>query len=310
MTEDMDYPRITPQGDRLPSGNRLFRKAGELTDEQFDLLAAAWADAALKGDALTELEEVMSAIPGRRDRAESFHRLHLTPVNESWPGMRSCLRPSPIRVAFRRTVLPALMAAAAMMALIIMGPAASKLKTFFSPETIPGPVAMTTAEIPASHPIVAVNRTAETARKIIASTEQIASVTGSISDQGLRTTAETARILPLALAHGYAGLPAIAPVRTSEIAPVSTREISPYIILQEDKNWMLRSISFLASAVTGKEKEIDGYMIANGCITGINSILGWEMELEQVSNSRGNPVAVSFSSSLLSFTKPLNKNLP
>ncbi len=73
---------------------------------------------------------------------------------------------------------------------------------------------------------------------------------------------------------------------------------------------MLRSISFLATAITGKEKEVDGYMIASGCITGLNTILGWDMELQQVSNRAGDPVAVSFSSTLLSFTKPLNKSTP
>jgi hypothetical protein len=34
------------------------------------------------------------------------------------------------------------------------------------------------------------------------------------------------------------------------------------------------------------------------------------MELEQVNNKKGDAVAVSFSSSLLSFTKPLNKSTP
>jgi hypothetical protein len=34
------------------------------------------------------------------------------------------------------------------------------------------------------------------------------------------------------------------------------------------------------------------------------------MELEQVSNKSGEPVAVSFSSSLLTFTKAVNKSTP
>ena len=34
MTEDMEYPRLTPPGDRMPSGRSLFRRPDELTDEQ------------------------------------------------------------------------------------------------------------------------------------------------------------------------------------------------------------------------------------------------------------------------------------
>lgn len=308
MTEDMDYPHLTPKGERLPSGSRLFRRAGELSDDQFDLLAAAWSGDALEGDALAELEEVMSAIPGRRDRAESFKSLSLTPMNESWPSLRSFLRPSPVRVAFRRTILPALMAAAAMIALIVLGPAGAKMKTTILTERTPGPVAMTTAEIPASHPIISEHKIYEPRGGSIAVTEN--RVPADLPDKLLATAVEPVRALPLALRHGQAGPSAVAPPAEAELSTLSIKEIPQYPVMQEEKNWMLRSISFLASAVTGKDKEIDGYMIANGCITGINSILGWEMELEQVSNKSGEPMAVSFSSSLLSFTKPVNKTTP
>lgn len=308
MTEDMDYPRLTPQGDGLPSGSRLFRRAGELSDDQFDLLAASWAEDELEGDALTELEEVMSAIPARGERAESFRRLRLTPVNESWPSMQSFLRPSPIRVAFRRTILPALMAAAAMVALIILGPAGAKLRTTISKENTPGPAAMTTAEIPASYPIKAEQKRYETRIGTPAVSEDRAAAYSH--DKRPKTAAGPVRALPLALGYGHAIPSTVAPPAEAGISTLSIKEISPTLALQEEKNWMLRSISFLASAMTGKEKEINGYVIANGCITGINSILGWEMELEQVNNKMGEPMAVSFSSSLLSFTKPVNKTTP
>ncbi len=309
MTDDIEFPRLTPTGDRLPSGKRLFRKAEELTDDQLDLLAAAWVEGDLEGEALAELDSVMSAIPMRGERAASFRRLHLTPMHESWPGMRSSLRPSPVRVAFRRTILPALMAAAAIMVLIIMGPAGAKLKTAKSPGIAAGTAGMTVAEIPASHPIVTVNKTNETRGDLPAGKFSREDGVRGEPASGIysRAAAESVRSLPLALGYGYAGPSSIAPGKDLRMVPVSMKEISPSLIPAVDRNWMLRSISFLAGAVTGKEKQIDGYMIANGCITGINTILGWEMELEQVSNMRGDPVAVSFSSSLLSFTKPVNK---
>lgn len=75
----------------------------------------------------------------------------------------------------------------------------------------------------------------------------------------------------------------------------------------EERNWILRSISFMAKAITGREKEITSFGIARGCINGINRVLGWEMELEQLRNDSGEPVAVSFNSSLLSFRRPLKE---
>ncbi|MRR22802.1 hypothetical protein EG830_07450, partial [bacterium] len=92
ITENTDFPILTPPEDRMPSGSRLFRRPEELTDEQFDLLAAAWSEDALDGEALAELESVFSVSPERMVRAESFRQVRLTPVNESWPGMHSSLR--------------------------------------------------------------------------------------------------------------------------------------------------------------------------------------------------------------------------
>ena len=56
MNDDIDFPRLTPSDDRLRSPERLFRKPEDLTDEQFDLLAAAWSEDALSEDSLYEFD--------------------------------------------------------------------------------------------------------------------------------------------------------------------------------------------------------------------------------------------------------------
>ena len=94
---------------------------------------------------------------------------------------------------------------------------------------------------------------------------------------------------------GATQLPAL-----SEELPAAVRE----------SNWVFRGISSLAKAITKEDKKIDGYFVASACVKGINNALGWEMELEQASNKNGEPVAVNFSSSLLSFSAPVNKNSP
>jgi hypothetical protein len=305
ITEDMDFPRLTPPDDKMPSGRRLYRRPEELTDDQFDMLAAAWAEGALTGEALAELESVMTASPGRRDRAGSFRNIRLVPDNESWPGMRSAFRLSPALTAFRRSAIPALLAVAAMVVIIIYGPAGAKLKTINAGRTVTGN-AMTVAEIPASAPIIAVKRiTVTPVQPVPVEQTPVAEAREEAAE-----ASEVIRVKPLALTYSHVSASSVAPAVNPVMTPISIRDIQPARTLQEEKNWMFRSMSFLAGAVTGKEKEVNGYMIANGCITGINNILGWNMELEQVSNKSGEPVAVTFSSSLLSFTKPLNKNTP
>jgi hypothetical protein len=316
ITEDMEFPRLTPSGDRLPSGRRLFRKPEELTDEQFDLLAAAWAEEAIDGDALSEAESVMAADNGRRSRAESFRRLRLVPGSEHWPGMRSCLRPDPVSLSFRRAIMPALMAAA-MLALIIAGPASGRLKSRKSTGIATAPPTIAAAEIPASHPIVVKEIRNEAEANVVMAESRYDEVQeyspaeeSSQIEGDLSTSSGTGRALPLVLAYNEAAISSLSSGINHQMAPVSMTEITPSPPLSQEKNWMLRGITLIAGAVTGKEKEIDGYAIANSCVSGINNLLGWEMELEKVSNRAGDPVAVSFSSSLLSFTKPLNKIIP
>lgn len=342
INEDTDFPRLTPPEERMPSGSRLFRRAEELTDDQFDHLAAAWAEGALSGDALAELESVIVADDIRKVRAASFRSIRLAHMNEAWPGMRKAIRPSPVLTAFRRNVIPALLAAAAMIVIIISGPAGAKLK-MTNPGDLTAEKGMRVAEIQASSPVITVQESSVTREgtapvseetetrpvpaSVNAMTGVVKAAVSSVNPDMAAVTADMnyavaenrneqaepeliVRVEPLAIARSQAEVSAVTQAINPGMTPVNMRKILPAMRMPEETNWMLRSVSFLASAFSGKEKQIDGYAIASGCITGINTIFGWDMELEQVSNKGGEPVAVSFSSSLLSFTRPVNKTTP
>ncbi len=126
MTEDTDLPRLTPLDDRLQGKGRLFRRPEELTDEQFDLLAAAWADDALSGDSLAETEEALTSSPERRMRAESFRQIRLYPLIDRWEGRNRMLKAAPGTYAIRRILIVTLTVAAALGALVIPGPLKTK----------------------------------------------------------------------------------------------------------------------------------------------------------------------------------------
>ncbi len=102
MNDDTDYPRLTPPDDRYPSPGNLFRSAGDLTDDQFDLLAAAWSENALPDDSLAEMEALFASDPAKKAYAESFGQLRLRPFDDKWSGRHALLRTTPAAKIIRR----------------------------------------------------------------------------------------------------------------------------------------------------------------------------------------------------------------
>ena len=72
MNDDTDYPRLTPPDDRYPSPGNLFRSAGDLADDQFDILAAAWSEDALPDDSLAEMEALFASDPAKKSLCRKF----------------------------------------------------------------------------------------------------------------------------------------------------------------------------------------------------------------------------------------------
>jgi len=329
MTEDTDLPRLTPRDDRLQDGGKLFRRPEELTDEQFDLLAAAWSEEALAGDQLSELEEAMTAIPSRRMRAESFRGVKLVPYDDKWDGRNRLLRQSPATRVIINSLFVTLLSAAAVVAFIIAGPAIKNRISDVPPGALPEAAAMSEALIPEAYPVIIPDRVkaepAEANRVTVperpaavpraAQTESPATIRQTAMTEPERVTpnagtAEPQRTLPVPLATNPVNPVMIAAVRTTDLRAVQMAAIIPAPAQEKADNWIIRGISFLANNITKEEKKIDGYFVASACVNGINNVLGWEMQLEQANNKAGEPVEVNFSSSLLSFSAPLNKNSP
>lgn len=321
MTDDSDFPRLTPPDDRFPAHDGLHRKPEELTDEQFDLLAAAWSEEALTGDQLSELEEAMTAIPSRRMRAESFRGVKLVPYEDKWDGRNMLLRQAPATRVIKRTIVISLLAAAAVVLFIITGPAIRSLTRDITPGALPDGAAMSEALIPEAYPVIIPDRVKEEPGGVRRVTEagKPAGVS-SVTESDRPTVVEPQRTLPVTLATNAVNPVMIAAARTTDLRAVemnpATNKPQQAAVSAEmpaagkESNWIFRGVSTLAKAITKEEKKIDGYFVASACVKGINNALGWEMELEQASNKAGKPVAVNFSSSLLTFSSPVNKNSP
>lgn len=329
MTDDSDFPRLTPPDEKFPAHDGLLRKPEELTDEQFDLLAAAWSEEALSGDQLSELEEAMTAIPSRRMRAESFRGVRLAPFDDKWAGRNRLLRQSPATRVINRTLVVTLLSAAAVVAFIIAGPAIKNRISDVRSGALSEGAAMSEALIPEAYPVIipdyvkaepgGMHLTAETEKPAAAprnaETEMPAVIrqTAMTEPKMITTnsgTDELARALPLPLATNAVSPVMIASAITSDLRTVQMADIIPTPAQDKADNWIIRGLSLLAKSVTKEEKKIDGYFVASACVNGINNVLGWEMQLEQANNKSGKPVTVNFSSSLLSFSAPVNKNSP
>ncbi|MDF1560294.1 MAG: hypothetical protein P1P83_08800 [Bacteroidales bacterium] len=154
MTEDTDLPRLTPRGDRLQGGGKLFRRPEELADEQFDLLAAAWSDDALGGDSLAETEEALASSPEKRMRAKSFRQIRLSPLNDRWEGRNRMLKVDPGTYAIRRTLIVTLTVAAALGALVILGPLKTTPDNKSTGPAVVDAYPMSEALIPEASPVI------------------------------------------------------------------------------------------------------------------------------------------------------------
>ena len=373
MTEDMEYPRLTPSGDRMPSGGRLFRRPEELTDEQFDLLAAAWADDALRGDSLAETEEALAASPERRLRAESFRQIRLSPLNDRWEGRNRMLKETRGVYALRRTLIVTLTVAAALAALVILGPIVTKSDTRSAGPVVAEAQTMGEALIPEASPVITTapeevvisatqnknhpDGAGNTSAGTTARPQPAGVITGSAADASSepRTAAVTTALTTdtgnpqgalsqqnditasvnsvdvsrepraagsiaeyresaesLAMMHDFTRvIPLLASgPKASSLAPLELKAVTPVAASGRDGNWILRGVSMLARAITKEPEGVDGYLIANACIRGVNRVLGWEMELEQEKTNEGELLVTNFSSSLLTFSAPAKKTEP
>ncbi len=90
------------------------------------------------------------------------------------------------------------------------------------------------------------------------------------------------------------------------------QQINPVSVaaLKEDTgNWMLNGLNSIASVFGQKGKPIDSFALAGEGIKEINKLLGWNMELERETGASGEVQSFNFRSNLLSFSKPVKKNI-
>ncbi|HWR74393.1 MAG TPA: hypothetical protein VN276_02065 [Bacteroidales bacterium] len=310
INDDTDYPRLTPPDDRYPSPGNLFRTAGDLADDQFDILAAGWSEDALPDDSLNEMEALFASDPRKRAYAENFRQLRLRPYDEKWTGLHSLMRLTPTAKIIRRVWIPALVAAAVILAFIVLGPFTDKQTSVTSPVSS-AEIAMVPEAVDAApavikevmpEPELSVNK------RSLAAVE-IKSVTAVKEELPVQVREEPVKTTPVTVTARSEAPVIKAGIDSRELLAVNFNEIpASQNIPEREENWLMKGIAGLSKSGKKEKTPVDGYVIARSCIKGINSVFGSDMELEKIVSAAGDTVAVSFNSSLLSFSAPVRKS--
>jgi hypothetical protein len=303
MNDDIIYPHLTPLNDRYPSHGNLNRSAGDLTAEQFDLLAAAWAENALSDEGLAEIEALFAIDKSKETYAGSFRQLRLVPCDDRWEGLNGLLQTTPAARTIRRVFIIALASAAIFFTLFTLKPLVKKQVTLTAPITLPEVAVISDVTEPAAPDIS--NKMEET---VSASTTPAAKEKSKALHHPFRES--TARTSPVTMIASAETPSLISGITSRELRPVRFNVITAAPDIPDDENWIVRGISRLSRASAKERKPIDAYVVASAFIKGINSVLGSEIALDRTLNKKGDLVAVSFSSSLLSIKAPVKKNSP
>ncbi len=303
MRNENDTPGLIPFDDKHPSPRDLYRRPEDLSDDQFALLAATWSEGAMSDEQLLEFESVIEGNPERKAIALDFKNIRLIPGNEKWNGKSAQLKPESSSLFTRRVMYASMASAAAFTVIFALSPLLKKSVQQSSPAILPS------IEITAVMPGPAVSSPAApdhppTVKKIPENT----SLNTVVPAQTERI--KISRTSPLSVTGSPEEARLLAVVDASELRSVKMNQI--HFESQNDpgeSNWVMKGLKALSAAVAKNDKPVDGYHIAGAFVNGINSFLGWEMELDRVSSDEGTPLAVNFNSSLLSFSSPVKKNL-
>lgn len=300
MKSDIEYPRLVPPDDSMPGQGGLLRSPHDLPADQFSLLAAAWAEGALSGESLSELESVIAADSEKRAFAESFRRLRLKPGTEKWEGRNKLLRSTPMEKNIRRMLIVTIATAAATLSIITLRPVTEHQAVEQTPLVLPGLTVTAETAKPVSPEIQVVSETptAESHQMISEAATLIASAEAEVIRGDGPLVLDAVAEAPLIISQ----------INANDLIALQTRDIPSPAEVVDERSWIVNSLAALSKSGTSEGKPVNGYTIAGSLVKSVNSILGWEMELEKVSTDQGEPVAVSFSSGLLTFSSPVKKS--
>lgn len=320
--EDLRREKIEPPEVFFEPKRSLFRKTSQLTDDQFDLLCAAYIEKDLDNETLKEFETIVSGDPVRMRTLELFRKTRLNPPYIKFKEKGKLIRLTTLQKTMR-------------IAAYSLGAAASVAMLVFLVNTSSNERNINTESLSLANEGNEVIELQTPAK--LAENQEIIPDGNKKSLSSANKTSTVNKITAAASENPDAGniIAAFSAAKNEEYniiradipAALNIQGIAPELNLNEDlvKNSFSLAViepdentvaGFVAKTfrkkILGEEKADDspikGYEIAEAGVNGINKLFGWQMALEKNSNEKGEIRSVSFSSKLLKVQAPVNRH--
>lgn len=311
--------RQNNDGEKFPHKSRLLRSYADLSEDQFEYLCIALTEGDLTSEQEEEVLAAADADPGRAEILSIYRNLRLRPEMVIYPGRKGLKR---LTVAGKVIRLgTAVFAAAATVAVLVTvinttptavmplpgnnlaeaGAGVSASEAGASGRIDDNPVAGHVAEIPVRRSVTAVSRPQKEPE-----TPETDPGESIIAENTTFTDRVLIGVLPVS------GTPAVVPVTTvspqPQLAEVFLAEAGEYHGTLSLRDHV--AITFREKLLGEKVADaspLRGYEIASVGISGINRLLGWDMNLAYQQANNGEVNSLAFSSRLVNFHTPAKK---
>ena len=298
--ENLKMIALEPAAEVYNKKHELARGLGDLPDDQFEILCIGHLEGDLTAGQEAELQQIIAENPAKKHSFELTGKLRLSPPAVRYNNKRNLKRLTAGARVLRLTAAILSTAAAVTVFLVWLFPSqkpetgmTAANNTVIKPEPF-------TIELPAPLIEVPSGPSVNEAQKTVAFPEETSGLReAEKTNISFASYKENVRIVT-----GYT--PTLAAVRPPETA------FLPAEAERETGGLRLAFTRFVREKILRSEnnngEELKPYEIAGAGINGLNTLLGWQMALNQTVDESGEVVAVNFNSKLLKFNLPVKKS--
>jgi hypothetical protein len=301
-----DMPLLNPDKVRFPHKSRLLKSYADLSDQQFEYLCIASAEGDLSADQSAELADYAAGDKERSDMLNTYRHLHLRPEAIRFNRKQILRKNMAARGIIRLTAITLTAAASVAVVMLAVRQPAVNTQSLTARSTIIQPE-INTPDVSATVPLPEQKSAPILSASTLPAVKDVVSET-SLPENDLHLVAERIEIAPVSgdpvavnLAPGVDN-PILADIYYKE--PVAFHE---HLSLKDHLAIAFRER--LMGEDIPDASPLKAYEIAGVGITGINRLLGWEMNLDVSSEEEGEVNALAFNSRLIKFQTPVKKTV-
>jgi len=305
LKEDLESLKMVvlePAGEVYQNKQLLARDLNDLPDDQFGILCIGHMEGDLSSEQEEELQQIIADNPERKHSFELTGKLRLTPPAGGYNYKKRLKRLTTGARVFRLTAAILSTAAAITVFLVWLFP---------SQKSGPGMMAVNNPEI-VLNPLT-IERPAPLIEEPVKQSETVSQESAPVSNETTGMPPRNAEEINISFASYKENVP-IVPGWAPTLSAGKPSKTALLLTEAESEPGRLRLALrvFVREKILRSEKNtgevLKPYEIAGAGINGLNTLLGWQMALNQTVGESGEVVAVNFNSKLLKFNLPVKKS--